>query len=161
MAARGYRKHTLSWSGALAAAVVGTVHMACGVRFGLTLIWFYLSSSKLTRVGAARKAALLGGGDVAAKHAAGGRRGAAQVLANSLGGCVAATLASSSSSSSALRVAAELAFVAHYACCCGDTWASEVGVLSASPPRLITTLRRVPPGTNGGVSMLGLEGLQD
>ena len=43
----------------------------------------------------------------------------------------------------------------HFACCLGDTLASELGILSKSKPRLITTLKPVPPGTNGAISVIG------
>ena len=45
----------------------------------------------------------------------------------------------------------------NYAAVTADTFSSELGILSKSQPRLITslTLRQVPPGTNGGITPLG------
>lgn len=48
--------------------------------------------------------------------------------------------------------------IANYCCVAADTFSSELGILSKSQPRLITSLnfRKVPPGTNGGVTGTGL-----
>ncbi len=51
-----------------------------------------------------------------------------------------------------------IGIIANYACVAADTLSSELGILAKSEPRLITSLRlrKVPRGTNGGVTVTGL-----
>lgn len=112
---------------------------------------------QLTNWKSSLKARLEGG------HAESGRRGAGQVLANSaLGAALAAACAWQRAGGGASLFgwpaslpALVCGFVGFYACCCADTWSSEVGMAATAQPRLVTTWRRVPHGTNGGVTALG------
>lgn len=82
-----------------------------------------------------------------------GNRNWVQVLSNSLPSLMAAV-----AYRVLLRDTRPLIFAAlgHFSTAMADTLASEMGILSASPPRSILSLRPVPPGTNGGVSWTGI-----
>mmetsp|Transcript_20118 Transcript_20118/g.36171 ORF Transcript_20118/g.36171 Transcript_20118/m.36171 type:complete len:404 (-) Transcript_20118:87-1298(-) len=160
----GLKKKSLNQSGALSAFIVASLSLATSWRNGITLLAFYWTSSKLTRVGSKIKGKLEEGATE------GGERGAMQVFACSLIGVICACirrllvgsdgplrLGGSSVTTAILGDQLTLAYVAFFACCAGDTWASELGVLSKSLPRLIIKpWKKVPPGTNGGISVVGL-----
>ncbi len=50
------------------------------------------------------------------------------------------------------------AFAGALAAATADTWATEIGRFSPTPPRLITNGARVPAGTDGGMTLLGTVG---
>ena len=139
------RTRTLSKSGAVAGAVVGTICVAAGWSWGAVLLALFVSASMLSRVGESRKSARVSG--VVEK---GGERDAGQVLAN--GGLFAAAalgqLVVPSPAWFALGAGAIAASTA-------DTWATEVGTLSAAEPVSILSGERVPAGTSGAVTLIG------
>ena len=141
----GYRRRSLTRSGVLGAVLTGTLIFGLGgLAWGGLLVAFFVSSSLLSHWRAGRKAAVA---DVFAKT---GRRDLAQAIAN--GGLGAILAVAHWLAPHPLWFAA---FVGAMAAVNADTWATEIGVLNPSPPRLVTTLKTVPAGTSGGISLLG------
>jgi uncharacterized protein (TIGR00297 family) len=135
----------VSRGGALGGFVVGTaIYVSLGPQGFAILAFFVVGGSLLTRLGYGRKRRS------GTAEAAGGRRGARNALAN-CGVAVACALLYALTSSDVLAAA----FVASLGAAFADTAESEVGQLYGRTPRLITTLEKVPPGTDGAVSLAG------
>lgn len=146
IAALAYWKEALSRSGVLGAILLGTAIFGFGGwAWGLTLIAFFLLSSGLSRVQAARKMAL-----AEEKFDKGSTRDFWQAFANA---GVGALIAVAYGLGGPFWLAG--AFFGTMATANADTWATEIGTLSRNPPRLITTFRQVERGTSGGVTVLG------
>ena len=140
-----YRRGSLSTSGAAGAMIVGTAIFGFGGWvWGLTLITFFVLSTLLSHYKEGDKEAL------AEKFAKGHRRDLGQALANGGVGALIALIYWFIP-----HPALWAAFVGALATVNADTWATELGVLSANPPRLITTGRIVERGASGGVSLTG------
>jgi uncharacterized protein (TIGR00297 family) len=135
----------LTASGAVSAAIVGTLAIAAGWSWGLLLLLFFVSASALSKLGQRKKA------DVAGPVIQqGGERNARQVLAN--GGLYALSAVGYLVFPSPLWYAAGIGALAASA---ADTWATEIGTLFGGQPISITAGRAVPPGTSGGVTFVG------
>jgi uncharacterized protein (TIGR00297 family) len=141
-----YKLSALSTSGAAAAAVVGGMVFGLGgIPWAVILLLFFISSSLLSRAYSRQKRAMR------EKFAKGSRRDYGQVLAN---GGLAAVLALAYQFTPD-QMWLWIAFAGCMAAVNADTWATELGVLSARPPRLITNGAVVSRGTSGGVTLAG------
>jgi uncharacterized protein (TIGR00297 family) len=109
------------------------------------LLAFFISSSLLSRLFARRKRLL------SEKFSKGSRRDWAQVTANGgLGALLAVAQAVYPG-----QAWPWIAFIGAMAAVNADTWATELGVLNPTPPRLITNGKTVERGSSGAVSLWG------
>ncbi|KAL0117308.1 hypothetical protein PUN28_010275 [Cardiocondyla obscurior] len=156
----GLRKKSLDISGAILGFLMGFVLTLSSFAHLVALMAFFVTGSKVTKFRSMQKKKL------EADFKEGGQRNWIQVLCN---GGMATQLAllyllDAGSGERPIDFDKEyrsswlsVGIIGAFACCNGDTWASEIGtVIGTSDPFLITTRRKVPKGTNGGVSWIGL-----
>lgn len=146
VALAGYRARTVSMSGAIGGAFIGSVIFAAAGWDGWLLLFLtFIAAAVTSRLGLQRKTLL---GIAEARE---GRRGAGNAIANTSVAMVCACL----SLLSAHPASALLAFVSALAAGGSDTIASEIGKAWGSRTWSIVSLRRVPPGTSGAMSLEG------
>lgn len=150
VAIAGHRTRSLSLSGAVAATATGGLLVGVGGWWtGFLLVAFFVSSSALSHGNRAPVTTV-----AAVRQARGHRRDAVQVIAN--GGvpvaCALVGLAFNAPAPWLVGAAAAIAGAT------ADTWATELGRTSSSPPRSVVTGKRLPPGTSGAVSAIGTLG---
>lgn len=154
----GYRAGALSANGAVAACLVGgTIFGFGGVGWAILLVLFFISSSALSFF-KARDSRKIKAAETFEK---GGRRDAAQVFANGGVAALMALLAGvsgypliNSAGNSYLHFLFS-GYAGALAAATADTWATEIGVLSRTAPRMITTRRVAEAGTSGAITWIG------
>jgi uncharacterized protein (TIGR00297 family) len=145
-AVMAYALGMVSRGGALGGfGIAAPIYLSLGWRGFAVLALFVVGGSVLTKIGYKRK-------DISGTaESGGGRRGARNALANG-GVAVLCSLLAALTSYPEIFAAA---FVASLGAAFADTAESEVGQLYGGTPRLITTLAKAPPGTDGAVSWPG------
>ncbi|HCK66021.1 MAG TPA: DUF92 domain-containing protein [Anaerolineae bacterium] len=142
-----YKAHSLNKSGAIGAFIVGTIIFGIGGwKWAILLLTFFITSSALSRVFKKKKQ------NLDEKFSKGHQRDAGQVFGN--GGI--ATFFAGLNLFYPNEPVIWLCFSASLAAVNADTWATELGVLNKTPPRMITNLNKiVEKGTSGGISLTG------
>jgi uncharacterized protein (TIGR00297 family) len=147
VAVASYRAGFVSKNGLAGGLAVGTLVIAgSGLRgFGI-LLCFFLIGSLVSRTGYQKKAA------IGAAQEEGGRRGSKHAAANCTTGLLLGLASLLDPAYAGLYL---LGMVASFATALGDTTSSELGSIYGKRPFLLTTFQRVPPGTEGAVSVEG------
>ena len=135
----------LTPGGAVAATMVGTAVVVGGMKWIALLLFFFITSSALSRWRSAERERLIW----TMVHK-GSRRDATQVLAN--GGIFAI---SAVWSTAADELSWQAIGIGAIAAAVSDTWSTEIGTVIGGRPRMITSGREVAPGTSGGITIAG------
>lgn len=145
----------LNLGGAISAFLVGIfIGILGGLLWIILLLIFLLSAFIATRYKFKYKK------ELGAQEGLKGERGPMNVIANGFVPICLALLHIPANSTNPLYIGlipdrtAFFLFVVSVACAASDTMASEMGILS-DKTYLITTLEKVRPGTNGGISLFG------
>lgn len=140
-----YRAKFLSVSGSVAAFLLATVIFGFGGwKWTIPILIFFILSSLLSKLGKLKNDDLFEKGS---------QRDHVQVLAN--GGIAGILMIMEIFHPSTFNY---LAYLGSLAAATADTWATEIGMRWGRQPRLISTLKSVPPGSSGGVTLAGFSG---
>jgi uncharacterized protein (TIGR00297 family) len=146
LALLGYLAGGVDLSGIVAGIALGTlVYAGLGWRGYLLLLAFFVIGTACTKVGYARKDA------AGIAQSKGGRRGARNALAKTSVSAACAVFAATTQH----PLAYSLAFAGGFATAAADTASSEIGKAFGRRTFLVTTLRAVPRGTEGAMSLEG------
>lgn len=142
----GWRAKTVTVSGAVIGGLIGVAAWtSVGAAGWLMLFAAFAAAAATTRMGHRRKQQL------GIAEARGGRRGPGNAIANTIVAVWAMVVGVGMSDPSAALIVA----VAALATTASDTVASEVGKAWGRTTMLVTSFRRVPPGTSGAISLEG------
>jgi len=141
------RAPLLTPGGWVHAGALGTILWGClGWRGWVAVVAYLVLGSLVTRLGLREKQ------ERGLAEARGGRRGPENVWGSAAtGACLSLLIGAGVEPRSLLLVGFSASFAAKLA----DTFGSEIGKRWGRRPVLITTLRSVPPGTEGAISLAG------
>ncbi|HJJ42306.1 MAG TPA: DUF92 domain-containing protein, partial [Methanocorpusculum sp.] len=141
-----YRAKTIDISGVFASVLFGIILIIfANVMWFFVVLMFFIAGSIFTKYKYDKKRRM------GVEQRKSGRRGYKNAFAN-VGVAVAASILYGISGGNVIFSAL---FVGSLATATADTLASEIGVTSSKPPRMITNFKVCRPGTNGGVTLAG------
>ncbi len=129
------------------AGALGTILWGClGWEGWFSVVIYLVLGSLVTRIGYSYKK------NIGVEESRGGRRGPENIWGSAFTGTVLAILIKLGIGPSSVL---QIGFAASFSAKLADTFGSEIGKRFGKKTRLISTLRSVPPGTDGAISLEG------